>query len=80
MIKHSILIFNMVSILIAQQWAGLPGGFLRMGMTSRSAAMGGGFSGDLDHGFAVFAVALGNGHCHSAATTYQYKSHDRDKQ
>ena len=54
MMKHFILMFSMVSVLIAQQWAGLPGGFLRMGMTSRSAAMRGGFSGDLDHGYGVF--------------------------
>ena len=29
-------------------------GFLRMGMTSRSHAMGGGFTADIDHGFSVF--------------------------
>ena len=52
--KQFILTFSIISMITAQDWAGLPGGFLRMGMTSRSVAMGGGFSGDLDHGFAVF--------------------------
>ena len=52
--KQFIFTFSIISMITAQDWAGLPGGFLRMGMTSRSVAMGGGFSGDLDHGFAVF--------------------------
>ena len=52
--KQFILTFSIISIITAQDWAGLPGGFLRMGMTSRSVAMGGGFSADLDYGFAVF--------------------------
>ena len=49
-----LLIIMLLSHSRGQQSAGHPGGFLRMGMTSRSAAMGGGFSADLDHGFAVF--------------------------
>ena len=41
------------SILFSQEWAGLPGGFLRMNATSRSIAMGGGFTAEMDRSFAV---------------------------
>ena len=43
-----------ISIVFAQDWAGQSGGFLRMGMTARSMAMGGGFTAELDRSFAAF--------------------------
>ena len=52
--KVHILFLLLISLINAQDWAGFSGGFLRMGMTSRSHAMGGGFTADIDHGFTVF--------------------------
>tara|TARA_B100001996_G_scaffold382969_1_gene376563 strand:+ start:2190 stop:3143 length:954 start_codon:yes stop_codon:yes gene_type:complete len=49
-----IFILFFISLINAQDWAGFSGGFLRMGMTSRSQGMGGGFTADIDPGFAVF--------------------------
>ena len=43
-----------ISIVFAQDWAGQSGGFLRMGITARSMAMGGGFTAELDRSFAAF--------------------------
>jgi hypothetical protein len=54
MMKKIFLTLTFISTLFAQDWAGHSGGFLRMGMTSRSTAMGGGLTADLDHSFAVF--------------------------
>ena len=42
------------SIANGQDWASQSGGFLRMGMTARSIAMGGGFTAELDKSFPVF--------------------------
>lgn len=42
------------SFIIAQDWGGQSGGFLRMGMTARSLAMGGGFTAELDQSFSTF--------------------------
>ena len=42
------------SLIIAQDWGGQSGGFLRMGMTARSLAMGGGFTAELDQSFSTF--------------------------
>ena len=43
-----------VSIVFSQDWGGQSGSFLRMGMTARSLAMGGGFTAELDQNFPVF--------------------------
>ena len=43
-----------ISIVFAQDWAGQSGGFLRMGITARSMAMGGGFTAELDRSFDAF--------------------------
>ena len=43
-----------ISIVFAQDWAGQSGGFLRMGITARSMAMGCGFTAELDRSFAAF--------------------------
>lgn len=37
-----------------QDWASHSGGFLRMGVSARSIAMGGGFTAELDKSFATF--------------------------
>ena len=42
------------TIVFCQEWAAQSGGFLRMGMTARSIAMGGGFTAELDQGFPNF--------------------------
>ena len=47
-------IIFVISILFGQEWGGRPGGFLRMGLTARSIAMGGGFTAELDHSFPTF--------------------------
>ena len=54
MMKKSIFLLFFIVSANAQNWASFSGGFLRMGMTSRSQAMGGGFTADIDHGFSVF--------------------------
>ena len=48
------LIIITISPLFSQEWAGRPGGFLRMGLTARSIAMGGGFTAELDQSFPTF--------------------------
>ncbi len=52
-VKKVLIIFYFISFLLAQDRAGLSGGFLRMGMTSRSMAMGGGFTAEMDYSFAT---------------------------
>ena len=48
------LIIVTITPLFSQEWAGRPGGFLRMGLTARSIAMGGGFTAELDQSFPTF--------------------------
>ena len=38
----------------AEDYAGLSGSFMRIGMTARSVAMGGAFTAEKDHGFSTF--------------------------
>ena len=53
--KHVfIYLYFFLVFLEAQDWAGQSGGFLRMGMTARSIAMGGGFTAELDNSFVTF--------------------------
>ena len=40
--------------LLAEDYGGLSGSFLRLGVTARSIAMGGAFTAEKDHGFATF--------------------------
>ena len=42
------------SVLFGEDYAGLSGSFLRVGMTARSIAMGGAFTAEKDYGFATF--------------------------
>ncbi len=44
----------LITLTRGQDWAGQSGGFLRMGMSARSIAMGGGFTAELDHSFVPF--------------------------
>ena len=48
--SYFISIFFIFSIVFCQEWAAQSGGFLRMGLTARSIAMGGGFTAELDQG------------------------------
>ncbi len=52
--KKIIIILVLLSFAGAQDWGGQSGGFLRMGITARSIAMGGGFTAELDQSFATF--------------------------
>ena len=53
--KHLLIyLYFFLVFLEGQDWAGQPGGFLRMGMTARSVAMGGGFTAELDNSFVTF--------------------------
>ena len=52
--KKSVLILSIFSLVFAQDWGGQSGSFLRMGITARSMAMGGGFTAELDRSFAAF--------------------------
>ena len=52
--KHVATYFLTVVILFAEDWGGLSGSFLRTAITARSIAMGGAFTAEKDHGFAVF--------------------------
>ena len=52
--KKIIIILVLLSYAGAQDWGGQSGGFLRMGITARSIAMGGGFTAELDQSFATF--------------------------
>jgi len=42
------------TVSFGEDYAGLSGSFLRIGMTARSIAMGGAFTAEKDHGFAAF--------------------------
>ena len=52
--KKIIIILVLLSYAGAQDWGGQSGGFLRMGVTARSIAMGGGFTAELDRSFSTF--------------------------
>ena len=52
--KKIIIILVLLSYEGAQDWGGQSGGFLRMGITARSIAMGGGFTAELDRSFSTF--------------------------
>ncbi|MBC8467078.1 MAG: hypothetical protein ACKVH5_01570 [Fidelibacterota bacterium] len=52
--KKFLISICLFSILIGQDWGSQPGGFLRMGMTARSIAMGSGFTAEMDLSFATF--------------------------
>ena len=52
--KNIFFVIAIFSTLFGQEWGGRPGGFLRMGLTARSIAMGGGFTAELDHSFPTF--------------------------
>ena len=52
--KKIIIILVLLSYAGAQDWSGQSGGFLRMGITARSIAMGGGFTAELDRSFSTF--------------------------
>ena len=52
--KKIIIILVLLSYAGAQDWGSQSGGFLRMGITARSIAMGGGFTAELDQSFATF--------------------------
>ena len=53
--NKKILIFvTFTGLIYSQNWAGQSGSFLRMGLTARSLAMGGGFTAELDQNFPVF--------------------------
>ena len=52
--KRFLPVFLLICFVRSQDWAGLPGGHLRMGLTARSMAMGGGFTAELDQSFAAF--------------------------
>ena len=46
------------SVSFGEDYAGLSGSFLRVGMTARSIAMGGAFTAEKDHGFAAFNIVI----------------------
>ena len=52
--KFFLKIFCFTTIILSQEWASQSGGFLRMGLTARSIAMGGGYTAELDQGFPNF--------------------------
>ena len=52
--KYLIHIIFIFSFLLSQDYAGLSGSFLRIGITARSIAMGGAFTAEKDHGFSTF--------------------------
>ena len=54
MMKKILVIFILVSSIFSQDWGSQSGGFLRMGTTARSIAMGSGFTAELDKGFPNF--------------------------
>ena len=54
MMKIFLLLLLFSSIINCQDWASKSGGFLRMGISARSIAMGGGFTAELDKSFATF--------------------------
>ena len=52
--RKVIPIFILFSFIFSQDWGGQSGGFLRIGMTAKAVAMGGGFTAELDQSFPVF--------------------------
>ena len=44
----------LLTLVKSQDWASYSGGFMRMGVSARSIAMGGGFTAELDKSFATF--------------------------
>ena len=52
--KSLIIISLLVSDIFAEDYAGLSGSFMRLGITARSIAMGGAFTAEKDHGFSTF--------------------------
>ena len=52
--KYLTTFILLFSVLFGEDYAGLSGSFLRVGMTARSIAMGGAFTAEKDHGFATF--------------------------
>ena len=52
--KKIFIVFAFTGFMYSQNWAGQSGSFLRMGLTARSLAMGGGFTAELDQNFPVF--------------------------
>ena len=52
--KYIAIFILLFSVSSGEDYAGLSGSFLRVGMTARSIAMGGAFTAEKDHGFATF--------------------------
>ena len=52
--KIFFIVLSIMTVLNAEEWAGRSGGFLRMGISARSIAMGGGFTAELDYSFPQF--------------------------
>ena len=52
--KYITTLILLFSVSLGEDYAGLSGSFLRVGMTARSIAMGGAFTAEKDHGFAAF--------------------------
>ena len=52
--KSLIIISLLISGIFAEDYAGLSGSFMRLGITARSIAMGGAFTAEKDHGFSTF--------------------------
>ena len=52
--KKTIFLSLLFSLVHCQDWASQSGGFLRMGVSARSIAMGGGFTAELDKSFPTF--------------------------
>ena len=52
--KYLLIYMLLLAGLFAEDYAGLSGSFLRLGITARSIAMGGAFTAEKDHGFATF--------------------------
>ena len=52
--KYVTAFILLFSFSFGEDYAGLSGSFLRVGMTARSIAMGGAFTAEKDHGFAAF--------------------------
>ena len=52
--KYLIHVIFIFSFSLSQDYAGLSGSFLRVGITARSIAMGGAFTAEKDHGFSTF--------------------------
>ncbi|MBT3589154.1 MAG: PorV/PorQ family protein [Candidatus Marinimicrobia bacterium] len=53
-IKHILILFLFVTSIVAENYAGLSGGFLRIGTSARSTSMGSAFTAEMDHGFSAY--------------------------